>query len=70
MGQMRYLLELKQSLSEALRHPPMFDDNPDDNADDTHSFDGAAYKAFLMKSLLFRARACCWQCGGQGFESP
>ena len=46
------------------------DDNPDDNADDTHSFDGAAYKAFLMKSLLFRARACCWQCGGQGFESP
>ena len=48
----------------------MSDDNPDDNADDTRSLDGAAYKAFLMKPCLFRACACSWQCGGQGFESP
>jgi len=56
--------------SGALRRPSVFDDIVDDNTDDSHYRHGPDCRASRAATSLIGTRACCWQCGGQGFESP
>ena len=46
------------------------DDSFDDNPDDSYALYDANYSPKMGLNCLFRASACSWQCGGQGFESP
>ena len=70
--------EIRGTYSDLLRpgpsgyfaYRPSSDDTLDDNDDDNPCSSDVDYRAFLVTSCLFRVRACSWQCGGQGFESP
>jgi hypothetical protein len=46
------------------------DDSCDDNRDDSGTLNYVPHNPKMQVSCLVTAPACCWQCGGPGFESP
>jgi hypothetical protein len=46
------------------------DDNSYDNRDDNYAANNSIFSPKCLVTCLVTVPARCWQCGGQGFESP